>query len=365
MTAAAKAAAAMQVPGFEQRAVVRNCLRLRTTIEVFQWVEKRVRPGQHWKDLVDGEEPRPSHTYTRQWSSEKHDSYEFADIRKKNIFLVEPGSQVVNCEKVEYDIDGGGFVLPEGLVEQFTHFRSAAHLLNTHSLRVPRSDGATAQIESPDDLLLVRRGDYFTTETLTDGLSVPPAEIGDVRVKFEYVPDGQTAAILAQQVPGEWPRDTFAPYEVNRGCMCCVGQAGDYADPAATLGKRGWMQPASQSSLFELVSGPPSGPDPLLAGVKQRAAVGRHVTTSTRFLGAVLSVGGAYLCFAWLLDFLKLELHMGAEDGPIMPTFVLALHTSVVLWLLAACAASAGPLPLRSAFFFTLALGTLALPVLL
>mmetsp|Transcript_35244 Transcript_35244/g.76993 ORF Transcript_35244/g.76993 Transcript_35244/m.76993 type:complete len:520 (+) Transcript_35244:61-1620(+) len=171
-----------------------NCLRLKTTVEVFQWVQHAHTTEK--KDLVGGGTTRTTtYTYTQEWSTHRHDSGSFKQKDKQNKFLVNPGVEEKTCDRVEF---GDDFMAPENLVQQLDDYVSAHDHLDS---------SVTAAVGG---VKCVRRGAWF--------LSGSGSEVGDVRVKFDIVCDG-LATVMSLQVANEraGEKETFAPYRMISG----------------------------------------------------------------------------------------------------------------------------------------------------
>lgn len=184
------AAHSIDHPDFENCRIDGKFVKLRTRLEVFQYVEV------FETGVV---------TYQKTWSSDMHSSLQYQDQFKQNKFDVIPKESLHSCPRVSLE----GFIMPDGFVDHMDvedYWEPATQMLGetVHS----RSDG----------LDMHKIGDYFYHQHKEGEDS-----IGDARVKFDVVPDGMLVSVLALQ--GKLPDDsddwTFYPYRsVDRGGFC-------------------------------------------------------------------------------------------------------------------------------------------------
>mmetsp|Transcript_49937 Transcript_49937/g.99115 ORF Transcript_49937/g.99115 Transcript_49937/m.99115 type:complete len:617 (+) Transcript_49937:130-1980(+) len=192
-----------------------DCLRLRSTVEVFQVVEHE---RTEEKDSHTGsKESVTSIGYTEEWSSVWHDSSQYRHRSNENTKPrgLQVGVDIQNCERVEF---GKSFVLTEELVSQCDNFINAAPRLTAEA--VPRL-GDYVQLQKAactftrewDGLYYYRRdGDYLREKPM----------VGDVRVSFEYVPDGP-ATVMALRVERKTDiRDSFLPFRLIGRGICGI-----------------------------------------------------------------------------------------------------------------------------------------------
>lgn len=179
-----------------------DCVRLRRSVEVFQYVEHQKKEEK--EKVGGGKDTITTYSYTTEWSSFWHDSSGYHDRSNHNSRPegLDLGSHSAECGRVEY---GEAFLLSEGLVLQCCDFAPAEPRLG--------------------DSVRLRGGATFTKRE--DGLFYYPkdgnssrsdAKVGDARVRFEYVADGP-ASVLALQVDRQGEaRDSFLPYRlISRG----------------------------------------------------------------------------------------------------------------------------------------------------
>jgi len=203
-----KSAAAVEDPDFDVLFDV-NCIRVRRLVEAFQRIEHAADGGA-------------SVHYTEEWSSIWYDSARYKDEAKRcNRTL--PGLQLGltarSCSRVEY---GDCFVLPDLLVDGCEAFEDASHRLG-ETITLSQATGPGRRPPAA----FRRRQDGFFHHRPADGGQVGGGDewidpesprIGDVRVRFECVPDGPASVVALQvECKGE-VRDTFAPYRlISRG----------------------------------------------------------------------------------------------------------------------------------------------------
>mmetsp|Transcript_110687 Transcript_110687/g.344924 ORF Transcript_110687/g.344924 Transcript_110687/m.344924 type:complete len:377 (+) Transcript_110687:167-1297(+) len=213
-----------------------DCVRLRTTLEVFQYVQHKVTEKR--ETLGGGRDVTTRYTYTTEWSGRWHDSGCYEDHGKMN--SKPPGLdhdwQVVeDCAQVEY---GDAFVLPKDFVAQCNEFVSAASRLGESV----RHQGGTSFGKRSDGCF------YYPVDGDT---TRSEAKIGDSRVRFEYVADGP-ASVLALQAdrPGE-TRVGFLPYRnVSRG-WCGISED----EEKLALRKAGELTPGELGEASQVGSG--------------------------------------------------------------------------------------------------------------
>mmetsp|Transcript_14769 Transcript_14769/g.40789 ORF Transcript_14769/g.40789 Transcript_14769/m.40789 type:complete len:570 (-) Transcript_14769:248-1957(-) len=201
--------AAVRDPRFPSVVIKEDCVRMRTEVQVYQFVERR---------LTSAQQPGKSDLF-QAWSSEaEHTLKGLQDWSKQSAALpgVRIGTTVTNCGRVEL---GANFLLPDALVDQCRNFQSAAHLLGPS---VTTCDNQLTFQKHADGYFYGRHGEPCWSAT-----SVAEApRLGDVRARFEYVPPG-LVTVLALQVGAEADGGrimTFAPFRhVPRG-LCGLGQ---------------------------------------------------------------------------------------------------------------------------------------------
>jgi len=186
-----------------------GCLRMRTTVGAYQWVEHS--ETKETKDkLGGGTTKKTTYTYTKEWRDEEVNSQDFHDKAHQNRVAcpaLQLGVMTSTCELVHY---GEAFVLPKDLVEQFHEFQDASKVV-----------GAKATHEQN----CFEKGDgYYFFPANRSG----QPEIGDMRAKFEYILNGPATVVALQaqgtDAKGDVQRDQFLPYRMIRRGLCGIGE---------------------------------------------------------------------------------------------------------------------------------------------
>ncbi|CAE8684818.1 unnamed protein product [Polarella glacialis] len=182
-----------------------QCLRIRVTVEAYQWQEAK--HSEEVKDRVGGGSTTvTSFSYDSMWSSQKIDSGSFHESSSHRNILMLPalalGKETSTNDAVQY---GDHHFVPCDLVAQLDNFQDASSLVG-------------ASVYTTSGGKFDQKGDwyYYLSGRLLDSNT---CQIGDMRVRFEYVPDGP-ATILALQTDDEKLAGcgTFLPYRlVSRG----------------------------------------------------------------------------------------------------------------------------------------------------
>jgi len=180
----------------------RNCIRLSSTVEVYQVIEHS--KSEEREKLGGGKETITTYTYVEEWSSSHHDSGSYQDITKRinrKPQGLDVGDHYQDCSRVEL---GEGFLLSEELVGQCSNWRSAGERLP----EAVKTKGSKLEFKKADHQYFYCRSSHHDS----------PSQIGDARVSFRYVPDHE-ATVLALQVDGsDELRDTFMAYRlIKRG----------------------------------------------------------------------------------------------------------------------------------------------------
>jgi hypothetical protein len=177
-----------------------QCLRLRTIVQAFQWVEHMP------KGALDGKAPTAS--YEQRWCDAEQGSHLFQDREKHNPIPqgLHIGTTTTNCSRVEL---GTGFIIPQGLVDQCRSFRplGPSGMLGEE---VTTLDGKYTFKRHTDGNYYYRDGPKGWTSKDVASKS----EVGDVCVRFEAIPPGPIT-VLALQVDAEGGEyQSFLPYRL-------------------------------------------------------------------------------------------------------------------------------------------------------
>lgn len=230
-----------------------DCVRFRTVVQIYQHIEsarapeemRRKRGGDH----ADVYRYADAYRYSQSWSSTWHCSKSYKDLRYNHNTKpgnIQPGVFTANCSRVEY---GKGFVLSQGLVDQCVDFCPADGRLDDE---VTLGAAWTFATEPPT----FKRGtDHYYYWRETDGSWQGDGEpqVGDVRVLFEYVPNGP-ATVMAVQCDGKAcaTRDTFMPYVAASGrCACFCSRRASKEQPvqSSPVGPRRYLRRGSSKHL--------------------------------------------------------------------------------------------------------------------
>lgn len=196
---------------FDCSALGNNCIRLRSEVQVFQWIEL-ARSG--------GSDPGGDSGYLQRWTEAEKSSARYRDKNKVNTKPDELriGVTTANAARVEY----GVYVLPSGLVDQLKSFRPASHLLGE---KVTTLDGMHSFKKHSDDYFYYRPGPRpFTAEAVAEA-----PQIGDARARFEFVAPGPATVLALQAEAG-----VLLPFRLAPRGLC-----GASSDERAILVKEG------------------------------------------------------------------------------------------------------------------------------
>eukprot|EP00747_Dinoflagellata_sp_TGD_P152929 gnl/TRDRNA2_/TRDRNA2_177351_c0_seq1.p1 gnl/TRDRNA2_/TRDRNA2_177351_c0~~gnl/TRDRNA2_/TRDRNA2_177351_c0_seq1.p1 ORF type:complete len:563 (+),score=101.54 gnl/TRDRNA2_/TRDRNA2_177351_c0_seq1:87-1775(+) len=180
-----------------------GCLRIRSSVEAFQWVEKK--HSETKKDNVGGgDTTETTYTYEQEWVGHTIDSNSFNDKTKFNSLAkkdMQLGTQTSTCSIVHY---GKAFQLPLSLLEQLDEFQDASSLVGNTASGFTHS------------------GEYYYYPAVRSGAP----QVGDMRAKLEYMPDCVVTVMGLQSKSGSkggapLERDSFVPYRlISRGFAC-------------------------------------------------------------------------------------------------------------------------------------------------
>jgi hypothetical protein len=188
----AKAGAAVGDPAF---GVAVPALALRRRVEMFQWEEKREQTEE--RTSGGGKRTVTEYRYRMDWDDDAIDSSSFKEGGHDNPGPLPYENQTWRASPIRL----GAFVLSEQAAEEVSGW--------------DRVD--TARITLPENLAASFRSDdgWFVT-------SAEPAspQIGDVRVRFEYVPEG-VLSVIARQA-GE----SLSPHATSRGDELLLVESG-------------------------------------------------------------------------------------------------------------------------------------------
>jgi Na+-transporting methylmalonyl-CoA/oxaloacetate decarboxylase gamma subunit len=275
-----------------------NALHLERQVEMYQWRENRESKTE--KKLGGGTETRTTYSYQKVWSDRPIDSSGF----KRPDGHANPGSFRYGPRKVSASrVSLGAFRLPSSVVERLGNFQP---------LEISSRDALPAEL---------RYGSRLQEGGVYVGLDPSHPEVGDLRIRFAYVPPGPVS-VVAQQVG-----DSFSPYATSAGGTIELVRSGvASAEAMFAAAQRSnriltWLLRGGGFLLMFFGIGMVLRPLSVLADVVP--FVGNLVEAGTGFLAFLLAAFGALLVvsIAWLFY------------RPLLGLSVLALAILVVVWI--------------------------------
>ncbi|PID74122.1 MAG: hypothetical protein CSB33_00155 [Desulfobacterales bacterium] len=166
-----------------------RALRLRRTVEMYQWKENR-KTGT--KTGADGKKKKKTtYSYEKVWSSARQDSAGF----KKRAGHENPAAFPYESRTVTAkNVTAGAFDLPESWVSGMGGWKK----MSAADLKQAMPKGA------PDGLILTDEGIFI-------GKDPKNLKIGDIRIRYEKVAPGPVTIIAAQK------GKSFVPYQMKQG----------------------------------------------------------------------------------------------------------------------------------------------------
>lgn len=179
-----------------------GCLRMRSVVEAFQW-EEHAKSETRRNNVGGGETTTTTYSYTADWSARRINSDSFNQRLGHDNHLkipdLDPGLRGTSSKTIQY---GERYYIPEDLAQQLNDWTSAA--------------GSVGESVEHSGKTFALSGDHYYFPPLQGS-----SQVGDMRVRFEYVPDGP-ATLLAVQADNQTHgagSATFLPYRlVSRGC---------------------------------------------------------------------------------------------------------------------------------------------------
>lgn len=154
-----------------------DALKLRRSVEMFQWVEEK--KSETKQKLGGGEETVTTYSYAKKWVSEPVDSSSFAKPQGHE----NPGEFPLETRTfVGEDIQIGDFGLPESLVDRIDGFEPLA---------VEGGDPGALEEKFGHPVHAIEDGFFIGSDT-----SRPT--VGDLRVRFSQVPAGSYSVVARQ-----------------------------------------------------------------------------------------------------------------------------------------------------------------------
>jgi len=198
-------------------AQLRHGLKLQSTVEVFEWAQTTA--------YVQGASKRSKTKFQEEWTTIHHDSLRFRKPSPDNPRLptgLVLGTSTIVCDHVEL----GGFVLPSEILSSFHRFEPAMRHLPT----VVHAHGLAFFANEQDGYYYGRPSTSAASLMAKPGagmagFSTPRAakvltehEVGDIRVRFMWVPEGE-ATVVAVQCDRDGA-ETFVPYRPVAQAPC-------------------------------------------------------------------------------------------------------------------------------------------------
>lgn len=179
-------------------ACVTGCLKLQSTVEVFEWV-------QTTRKLEDGKEQRIQPRFHTEWTTMHRDSLRFRKPSPENPRLP-TGLLLGTFTETSKRVTLGDFILSDESVTRFHKFEPAdkylPKILNAHGL---------AFIQNPDDGYYYSRPGAALHRVAKTPDWVREHLVGDVRARFLCVAEGD-ATVVGVQCEREPGVDGFVPY---------------------------------------------------------------------------------------------------------------------------------------------------------
>lgn len=184
-----------------QDAVVGGCLKLQSTVEVFEWAQTT----RTWLD--ERKERRSQPRFHTEWTTVHQPSNKFKQPCPENPRMphgLELGTFTEVCKRVEL----GVFVLTDDMVKSFRRFEPAMPMLP----QTLTAHGMTFYANADDGFYYTRPGQATlgVPAHAPAGLFGEP-KVGDVRIRFLCVPEGE-ATVVAVQCEKEPGTEGFVPY---------------------------------------------------------------------------------------------------------------------------------------------------------
>lgn len=186
-----------------QHACVQHCLKLQSTVEVFEWV-------QTTRTWGEGKERRSQPRFHTEWTTVHHDSMRFRKPSPENPRLpaeLRLGTFTTVCKRVEL----GSFVLTDEMVNQFHKFEPAMK----HLPAIVTAHGLTFHANQQDGYYYMRPS---AASSIPGFRLFTEHHVGDVRVRFLCVPEGLATVVGVQCKKGGV--ETFVPYRTIPRSPC-------------------------------------------------------------------------------------------------------------------------------------------------
>lgn len=200
-----------------QGANVINCLKLQSTVEVYEWVQT-VKINQAPRQTQD-KKSQIQYSFHKEWSTVHRNSLQFQrSAGKPSPDNPRPprGISLGTFTSMSKTAKLGGFTLPDDMTEQFRNFEPAMRYLP------PTVQACGVVFYANKDGYFYSRPSMRSMWSTKAGPSTEPV-VGDLRVRFLCVPQGVGTAVAVHcEKDG---METFVPYRaIRRGCCTSVDQ---------------------------------------------------------------------------------------------------------------------------------------------
>lgn len=180
---------------------MRKCLKLQSTIEVLEWVPST-------QASLDQQESPDQQKYYSEWTTVHHDSSRFRKPSPENPPLpseLRLGTFTSTCQRVLL----GRFEVPQDLLSRLGRFQPAMDHLPQQFVA-----GALVFVANRED------GYYYARPEASGSVLVSGMhQVGDLRARFMYVPEGRATIVAVQSMKDGL--ESFAPYRVAPRGACC------------------------------------------------------------------------------------------------------------------------------------------------
>ncbi len=351
-----------------------HCVRLRRTVEMYQWVEKRHETSEQ-DAFGGGTTTRVEYTYERLWKDAPIDSDRFADRtgHENPDWWVGARSDTIEMDAARLGTRAQ-LAVGRGAICEMKWFDSKGLTVPVEKFQEKFGDVSDCEREGPASV-------YLTYEKGLGRRGGP--RVGDVRVRFEWIPDstatGRPVTVMAKQegrALAPWSDGGDFCYDkvgscLFASCCCCFSQCGSmiaatasqdrYAiksDPASQYGAVGGTDTKKSASskdqetdseagdrtrkMFELLNAA-DGAVPASRLLADNEAAERRMQLCLRLVGWLCMFLGLYLVCNPVLTLLDIV----PIVGPIVRTgvWLLCLLSTLVLSTLIVLVAWVGSRP--------------------
>lgn len=180
--------------------ISQESLRLKRIVEVYQWVESS--SSKTVEKLGGGTETTTTYSYDKKWSDELIDSSRFQEADQHR----NPASKTYDSRTwTASNVSVGAYSIPETMIDSIASYQSLT--LPTDLLRALPYE-RQEQLQLQNNVIYVQTNDPAF------------AEVGDTRIRYEFVPLQDLSIIAKQQ------GSSVAPYLTKNGRTLSLIQAG-------------------------------------------------------------------------------------------------------------------------------------------